>query len=205
MNDDKKSQILDAAVAEFQELGFVGASMDRVAARANVSKRTVYNHFDSKEALFRAILELMAESANEALEIAYDPARPVEPQLHDLGWAEGKLLTSAPFMRLARMAVGETMRDPALAAEMNAKLEKMVVFLEFIEAADADGAIDVDDPQRAAEQFLGIIKGQAFWPVVFSGQVVSKKEMARIIETTVQMFLDSYAPKQRARAKVKAG
>jgi TetR/AcrR family transcriptional regulator of autoinduction and epiphytic fitness len=47
ISDDKRGQILDAAVAEFQERGFAGASMDRIAERANVSKRTVYNHFDS--------------------------------------------------------------------------------------------------------------------------------------------------------------
>lgn len=69
VSDEKRSQILDAAVAEFQERGFAGASMDRVACRACVSKRTVYNHFDGKEALFRAILEVMAEEANQALTV----------------------------------------------------------------------------------------------------------------------------------------
>jgi TetR/AcrR family transcriptional regulator of autoinduction and epiphytic fitness len=192
ISDDKRGQILDAAVAEFQERGFAGASMDRIAERANVSKRTVYNHFDSKEALFRAILDVMAEQAEAALEITYDPSRPIEPQLRELGWAEGKLLTSAPFMRLARMAVGETMRDPALAAEMSAKLEKISVFHEFVEAAQADGAISAPDPARASDQFLGLIKSQAFWPVVFTGQVVCEDEMERIIQSTVEMFLRSY-------------
>ena len=132
---DKRSQILDAAVSEFQERGFAGAGMDRIAARANVSKRTVYNHFDGKEALFKAILEVMAEQANAALEIAYDPARPIKAQLVELGRAEGRLITSAPFMRLARMALGETIRDPALAAEMNARMEKISVFRDFITAS----------------------------------------------------------------------
>ena len=189
---DKRSQILDAAVSEFQERGFAGAGMDRIAARANVSKRTVYNHFDGKEALFKAILEVMAEQANAALEVAYDPARPIEPQLIDLGRAEGRLLTSAPFMRLARMALGETIRDPALAAEMNARMEKISVFRDFITAARKAGALKTKDPERAAEQFIGLIKAQAFWPAVFSGQVVGEKEMEKIIRNSVAMFLRSY-------------
>lgn len=192
VTEEKRAQILDAAVSEFQELGFAGSTMDRIACRANVSKRTVYNHFESKEALFRAILDVMAEKLNEALEIAYDPTRPIEPQLHDLGWAEGKLMTCAPFMRLARMAVGETLRDPALAAEMNRKLEKISVFRDFVAAAEADGAIKAGDPEHAAEQFLGLLKSQAFWPSVFSGEVVSEAQMQRIVETTVQMFLHTY-------------
>jgi len=203
MIDDKRSQILDAAVAEFQELGFAGASMDRIAARANVSKRTVYNHFDGKEALFRAILDIIGAEADAALELDYERSAPLEPQLLALGWTEGKLLTSAPFMRLARMAVGETMRDPALAAEMNARMEKISVFRRFMEDAQADGAIETDDPALAAEQFLGMIKAQAFWPVVFSGQVVSEDEMDKIIRSTADVFLKSYAAQtdpQRKRA-----
>ncbi len=196
VTEEKRSQILDAAVSEFQELGFAGSSMDRIACRANVSKRTVYNHFESKEALFRAILDLMAATLNEALDIAYEPARPIEPQLHDLGWAEGKLMTSAPFMRLARMAVGETLRDPELAAEMNRKLEKISVFREFVTAAHADGAINARNAEEAAEQFLGLLKSQAFWPSVFSGQVVTQAQMERIVESTVQMFLHTYGVKE---------
>ena len=189
---DKRSQILDAAVSEFQERGFAGTSMDRIAARANVSKRTVYNHFDGKQTLFKAILEGMAEQANAALEIAYDPARPIKPQLIELGRAEGRLLTSAPFMRLARMALGETIRDPALAAEMNARMEKISVFRDFIKAAREAGALETGDPERAAEQFIGLIKSQAFWPAVFSGQVVGETEMEKIIQDSVAMFLRSY-------------
>jgi TetR/AcrR family transcriptional regulator of autoinduction and epiphytic fitness len=94
-------------------------------------------------------------------------------------------------MRLARMAVGETMRDPALAAEMNAKLEKTSAFRRFFLAAAAAGAIRTRDPELAAAQFLGVIKSQAFWPVIFSGQVVSADEMERIVETTVALFLTS--------------
>ena len=136
----KHGQILDAAVSEFQERGFAGASMDRIAARAKVSKRTVYNHFCGKEALFKAILEVMAAELSAALEIVYDPARPIRPQLLDLGRAEGRLLTSEPFMRLARMAMAETLRDPVLAAEMSARMEKVSVFRDFFEAARAEGA-----------------------------------------------------------------
>ena len=189
---EKRSQILDAAVSEFQERGFAGASMDRVAARANVSKRTVYNHFDGKEALFKAILEVMAEQASAALEVAYDPDRPIKPQLIELGRAEGRLLTSAPFMRLARMALGETIRDPALAAEMNTRMEKISIFRDFIEAADKAGALKAPDPLRASEQFVGLIKAQAFWPAVFSGQVVGEADMEKVIQDSVEMFLRSY-------------
>ena len=115
--EKKREQILEAAVQEFQERGFQGTSMDRISERANVSKRTVYNHFESKEALFKAIVELIFNEISETLNIVYDPALPLEDQLLTLGRAEGRLMCSKRFMRLARMAMSETIRDPALAAD----------------------------------------------------------------------------------------
>lgn len=190
--EGKRGQIIEAAVSEFLESGFEGTSMDRVALRAAVSKRTVYNHFESKDALFRAIVDIMAAEVNQALDLAFEPSRPIRDQLVDLAWAEGTLLTSPDFMRLARMVLGETMRAPALAAEMNQKFERTAVFREFMEAADRCGALRIPDIARASQQFLGLIKSQAFWPMIHSGAVVSKDEMTRIIETTVDMFLKEY-------------
>lgn len=192
--EGKRGQIIEAAVSEFLESGFEGTSMDRVALRAAVSKRTVYNHFESKEALFRAIVDIMAAEVNQALDLTFDPARPIRGQLLELAWAEGTLLTSPDFMRLARMVMGETMRAPALAAEMNEKFERTAVFREFMEAAEHSGALRIPDIARASQQFLGLIKSQAFWPMIHSGAVVSKDEMTRIIETTVDMFLKEYGP-----------
>lgn len=192
--ETKRRQIVKAAVAEFRELGFAGASMDRVAARAGVSKRTVYNHFESKEALFRAILDLMAVEIAEALDVTYQPGRPIREQLFALASAEGRLLTSPRFMNLARMVMAETIRDPALAGEMSQRLERLSIFNDFMEAAARDGALRIPEVARATQQFLGLIKAQAFWPAIYSGQDVSRDEMARIVETTVEMFLKEYAP-----------
>ena len=192
VTEGKRAQIIDAAVAEFREKGFAGASMDRISARADVSKRTVYNHFCSKDVLFRAIMDIMAERMNTSFDVRYENGRPIREQLVTLGWAEGNLLTDADFMKLARMVVGETMRDPVLAADMNAKMARIAVFREFIEAADRDGVLRVNDLDRATDQFLGLIKAQGFWPVIFSGEVVTRDQMTTIINTTVDMFLKEY-------------
>ena len=194
LTDEKRKQILDAAVGEFQERGFSGASMDRIAARANVSKRTVYNHFDSKEALFRAILDLMAEAVDLAFVVSFQPDKPIEEQLYDLGWAEGRLMTAPDFMRLARMVVGETMRDPVLAAEWNARMEMVEMFRSFFSAANSAGALVIDDPEVVAGQFLGLIKSRSFWPVIFTAEPVSREEMDVIIRDTVDVMVKTYGP-----------
>lgn len=190
--DQKKKQIIEAAIAEFQEKGFLGASMDRISERANVSKRTVYNHFDSKDMLFQEIAQCMVDQLNAALDTPIDPDLPIREGLIHLGWTEGNLLTTPCFMALVRMIMGELIREPDLAVDLTAKMNKLVVFEEFMARATRDGKLKADSPKRAAEQFLGLIKAQAFLPNVFSGAVVSKSEMQSIIEESADMIIARY-------------
>lgn len=192
LSEEKRAQIVLAAVAEFQEQGFLGASMDRISARAGVSKRTVYNHFENKEALFRAILDRLVAKAAAALQVRYDPARPLRDQLLALGQAEGRLLAAPDFMDLARVVVSETIRDRALAHEYNCKTEHLTVFQEFMAAAVAAGHLRTNDPDLVADQFLGLIKAQAFWPVMFSGELVPPDRIADIVDDAVTMILARY-------------
>ncbi|MBO6756878.1 MAG: TetR/AcrR family transcriptional regulator [Roseibium sp.] len=192
VTDQKKKQIVSAAIAEFQEKGFAGASMDRISDRACVSKRTVYNHFDDKQSLFREITQCMVDQLNEALEIPYDADLPIRDALIRLGWAEGELLTKSCFMSLARMIMGETIRDPEMAADVNSRMTKLSVFEEFIARATDEGKLNAPDPKLAAEQFLGLIKSRAFYPNIYANRVPDRDEMDAIIQESVDMILAQY-------------
>ncbi|MBN9674050.1 TetR/AcrR family transcriptional regulator [Roseibium aggregatum] len=192
VSDQKRKQIIEAAVAEFQEKGYAGASMDRISERAQVSKRTVYNHFESKEALFRAINQYLADQVNSALDLPYDPDLPIRDALLRLGWAEGELMVNPCFMNLARMVIGENIRDPEMAADMNERMTKLCIFSEFIERAVEEGKLKADDPAVAAEQFLGLIKSRGFFPYIYSGGIPERDEVKKIIEESVDLFLAKY-------------
>lgn len=55
--DDRPNELTSAALDLFVEKGFSATRLDDVAARAGVSKGTLYLYFDSKEALFKAVIE----------------------------------------------------------------------------------------------------------------------------------------------------
>jgi len=55
--DERRRQLLDVACTEFAERGFHATSMDDLAAAAGVTKPVFYQHFESKRALFVAVLE----------------------------------------------------------------------------------------------------------------------------------------------------
>jgi AcrR family transcriptional regulator len=59
--DELREHILRAAKDVFLEVGFERASMDLVAGRAETSKRTLYAHFESKDKLFLAVVDLVRE------------------------------------------------------------------------------------------------------------------------------------------------
>src|SRR3989344_5144795 len=115
LTDRKRDAIVQAAIGEFREHGFNGTSMDRVAAAADVSKRTVYNHFPSKEELFEAILLLMWERSQSPDELAYTPTRPLRDQLLELLAQKMRLLNDASFIDLSRVAMADMMQTPARA------------------------------------------------------------------------------------------
>jgi hypothetical protein len=57
IQSEKRAGIIAATIDLFVNQPYAGTSMDTIAAAANVSKRTLYNHFPSKEELFIAAIE----------------------------------------------------------------------------------------------------------------------------------------------------
>lgn len=63
----RRESILRAAAVAFAEQGFAATSMEDVAAAAGITKLIVYRHFDSKEALYDAVLERVSERLSEEI------------------------------------------------------------------------------------------------------------------------------------------
>lgn len=192
LTDRKREAILRAAVAEFREFGFAGTSMDRIAATAEVSKRTVYNHFSSKDELFAAILWQLWEASRALESAAYDPARPLREQL--LAFVEQKLrlLSDASFIDLSRVAMAELVHAPERARAMMDRLaEKEEGLTTWIRAAQADGRLHTNiAPADAAHQLQGMVKAFAFWPQIAMGQPpLSENAQQQVMHDCVDMFL----------------
>lgn len=195
LTDRKREAIIQAAVAEFREFGFQGTSMDRVAARAEVSKRTVYNHFPSKDELFAATLFELWQTSTAKLDIVYNPDRPLREQLIDLLRRKMAALTNGSFIDLARVAVAEMIHSPQRAQEMIVRLCETEHSVEnWITRAQQDGRLKVADPAFATQQLMGLLEAFAFWPQIAMGQPQPEAaEQDRITVSAVDMFLAYYA------------
>jgi AcrR family transcriptional regulator len=66
--DERQAQLLRAAATAFAHAGYAATSMDDVAAAAGVTKLIVYRHFESKDELYRAVLNRVAERLRDEFE-----------------------------------------------------------------------------------------------------------------------------------------
>ena len=118
LTDRKREAIVQAAIAEFRANGFEVTSMDKIAATAGVSKRTVYNHFPSKEELFAEILhQFWAESA-PSNRSTYNRDQPLREQLRQMLQAKMQMMADENFLDLARVAIAATIHSPERAQDM---------------------------------------------------------------------------------------
>ncbi|MBC3385306.1 TetR/AcrR family transcriptional regulator [Pseudomonas sp. SWRI12] len=194
LTERKREAILQAAIAEFRSSGFEITSMDRIAATAGVSKRTVYNHFPSKEALFAEILNRLWNSITAEQDMPYSPQTPLREQLQTLLQAKLHLLADENFLDLARIAIAATIHSPERAQDMVSRMgQREEGLTAWIRQAQADGRLKPVEPAFAAQQMHGLLKTFAFWPQVSMGQPsLTQEEQTQVIESALDLFLSRY-------------
>jgi TetR/AcrR family transcriptional regulator of autoinduction and epiphytic fitness len=190
----KREAILEGAKQAFQQFGIENTSMDRVAELAKVSKRTVYNHFESKEILVTHIIKEVWVKANLGCELEFDPNRDIKPQLMELVFSQLTVFNQTKVLELIRVAVGHCLYNPEnFKAEIADFFEQETALIRWIKNAMEQGALRQSDPLVANEQILGLIKGQALWPQLLHAEaVLSEEQNAALAEQTVDMFLSYY-------------
>jgi TetR/AcrR family transcriptional regulator of autoinduction and epiphytic fitness len=195
LTDRKRDAIVQAAIVEFRANGFEATSVDKVAARAEVSKRTLYNHFPSKEELFAAILNILWESSASQMQRAYEPAQPVRGQLLELLDSKLAMLGDDSFLALARVAIAAGLHSPERAQEIVARIgEKDGGLVDWIKAAQKAGALKAGDAALAVKQLESLVKGVAFWPQVAMGQpLLTARARKQLAVATADLFLSHYA------------
>jgi len=75
-SEETRTKILEAAVKLFSARGFNAASVDEICAEAGISKGAFYHHFESKQALFLALLDGWLQAIDTAIEASKDKTAP---------------------------------------------------------------------------------------------------------------------------------
>lgn len=158
----KHRAIQQAGTDVFLELGYSAATMDLIAERAGVSKQTVYNHFQSKDRLFKSTIADMTADLLAPLTLRDRSKSTPRELLFGLSRQLLTLMLQPSSLALYRLIMSETARFPELGAEiytvgagqMQARLA------DYLAWETGNGRLAVDNPQWAAEQFVGMLTGR---------------------------------------------
>lgn len=194
LTDRKREAIIQAAISEFRAHGFEITSMDKIAATAGVSKRTVYNHFPSKEELFAEILNQLWARIIAEPSVSYDREQPLHEQLRLMLREKVQMMADENFLTLARVAIAATIHSPERAQNMIERMgEREEGLTVWIRAAQADGRLKPVDPEFAAHQVQGLLKAFAFWPQISLGRAALDPDAQdAVAESALEMFLALY-------------
>ena len=188
----KRHEILDAAIREFQAVGYESTSMDRIAESAGASKRTVYNHFASKDQLFQAAFDRLKDELQELKSIPYDPKRGLAEQLGEFVEAKRAVASNPAWLGLMKVATTVFIANPDMARETMARLaEEEDRLVSWLRDAAADGRMHVEDPVRAAQVFWAMVSGGFYWPSLYLGPV-DEETAGPLKEDMLALFLARY-------------
>ncbi len=189
----KVQSILAAARTLFLKLGYGETSMDAIAQRAAVSKATLYSHFDSKAALFAALIvtecrHLSDEIGRRALDEP-DIRNALLQVAHDFN----NLLCTGYGLTMYRIVVAEAPRFPELGRIFYDSGPTIMIdrIASLLRRATDRGLLKVRDPRIAAIQFISLVRGELHLTRVL-GLKRASKNPADYIEASVDLFLAGY-------------
>ncbi|WP_420860610.1 alpha/beta fold hydrolase [Algirhabdus cladophorae] len=189
----KRAQILRAAHAEFCDAGFDGASMDRLARAADVSKPTLYQYFNDKEGLFAAVLD--QGRAHIIAPLAGQGGTLVD-RLWRFSWTYAEFVLRPDLLSLARLILGEAGRRPesALQYHQSGPARAFEGLVDFVAAAHVAGELDVVDAQLAANDLWSLIlSGPRDHYLHYVNERPSQDELLHVIAHGLDMFLRAYS------------
>jgi len=195
---ERREAILNIAQQSFMEQGYGQTTMSGIAEAMGGSKGTLWSYFDSKEALFEAVIDRAAAHFHTDLTAALDPKGKPETGLRRFAERFIRKISSAEAVALHRIIVGESPRFPELGRIFFVRAPGMMreLLARYMAGQMETGALRKDEPMKAAGMFLSLCDGghhkRVLWAVERYSDATAKEEAA----IAVEHFLRAYGPER---------
>jgi TetR/AcrR family transcriptional repressor of mexJK operon len=165
--------------------------MDAVAARAGVSKATIYVHFENKRALFEAIVRRRAEAVFGELEFS-ETDGDVRRILLDLAKSYVGLLLSPEGLAMYRVVLAEATQQPDVGEAFYlagpAYARQRVADYFCVLAKRGLLKLDKNEAALLSDMFLSMLAGDSHLRALF-GLVPDSDRVERVIKTAVDLVM----------------
>jgi AcrR family transcriptional regulator len=191
--DARPSELTAAALELFVEKGFAATRLEDVAARAGVSKGTLYLYFDSKEELFKAVIRggiVPAIMEAEALIDKYEGSAADLVRAIVGGWY--KMIGSTPFGGIPKLMIAEARNFPEIAQfyhdEVVARGLKMMS--RALKRGIDSGEFRPVDVEHTVQVMIAPLIHFALWRHSFAPCAPRNLDPDRYLESYLSLVLD---------------
>jgi AcrR family transcriptional regulator len=156
--DERRGRLIQAAEDVFIERGYGLATMDDVSRRAGMSKKTIYQLFATKQALFAALIAQYTEHLMTPIKTD-DGSRSPRAVLEDFLRQVARFVLSPRQVAMHRLVISEALRTPELAQAFlrEAMDHGRRTLVQWFEGQRERGALNIEDADEAASILCGFV------------------------------------------------
>jgi TetR/AcrR family transcriptional regulator, mexJK operon transcriptional repressor len=194
-------RIVDAATDLFFTLGYGATTIEAVARRARISKRTLYHRFANKSALLSAVVHRTIEHMRPPADAPLLQGANLAEVLRSLAGLILSAALSPPAIALHRLIVAESSRFPDLAAvvtHQGASEEALRLIAGVLEREARAGNLALEDSTFAAQQFLHMVIAVPQRRAMGLGMPMTSAEVGAWARDVVNLFLNGCRGWERA-------
>jgi TetR/AcrR family transcriptional regulator, mexJK operon transcriptional repressor len=190
-----RERILQVATELFLEEGYGSTSIESVAARAGVSKRTIYDRFDGKAALFAAVVHRIIDAIRPPPSVPLLAGASLPEILRRLGGLILQATLSPQAIALHRLVTGESSRFPELASAVEndgGQAEATALIAGLLSRELPKLKLSPQDQVFAAQQFIYMVVTLPQRRAIGFGTPMTAAELDAWAQKVVILFLEGY-------------
>jgi TetR/AcrR family transcriptional regulator, mexJK operon transcriptional repressor len=188
-----RDHILDVATDLFLTQGYGLTTIEAVARRARISKRTFYHRFADKPALFGAVVHRVIDRMRPAPGVPLLEGATVHDQLRRLAQMMLRAALSPPAIALHRLLIAESARFPELAQAVDAEgasREAVALISGLLSHEIKNPAFSAQAREIAAQQFIQLVVSIPQRRAMGFGEPMSSSEVDSWADTAVTLLLN---------------
>lgn len=197
--EDRREQIIDAALHVFAQKGFTRATNKDIAREAGITPGLIYHYFESKEALFMEMLERRSPISIVKAMPAEMFDLPTEVFLRTLVLHVLQLVEGEDFLLFIRTIAPEIIVNPTLSTLFRGLLQQQVLaFLhDFFARKMANGELRAGNPEIAGQMLIGSVMSFVVRRHLLLDEAILALSQQEITDSIVDMFLLGLKPREQ--------
>jgi TetR/AcrR family transcriptional repressor of mexJK operon len=190
--DPKRQAILNGATRMFLTHGYRNVSMEKIAQAAPVSKATLYNHFDSKNALLAEVISGLCGSLLQTMAQVTIKSDDIENNLTQIATSAVDLIYAEDALAIYRLVVAESPDFPELGQLFYQSGPQTVLtqLEDYFRQLNTEGSFNIADPVFAADAFFSMLKGDLHLRCLLTNTLrPSADEKKHLVSQVIQFYM----------------